>query len=433
MSALKVHLDGLSNNPHCLHGPTLLFSRQVKGKEQKFYACSAYRDRKDCPFFLRADEKLIKSSNLKKKHSRVLCNINHKQIYSNFLAFKNLPLKDRKFCHSCFTFILPENRLSHSSKCVIVQNVSDSLLTHPTALIKPIKSSKKEAQFWFTECSKKFIIDSLKSISATSCICIGAPTIHELLRQTNINSVLFDIDKRYHYFYSEDEFCWFNMFNCYFISNSEYCQQVLKKYLSGSVVAVVIDPPFGARIEPLANTVNLLQKQSAFHLNILLVLPYFMENNVLKSFPNFTMLDYQVQYSNHNKFQNYAETNKKPSVVRIFTNISPKLLKMSEAEGYYYCPDCCCWRYRNNKHCIFCKTCPSKNGDLYKHCSKCSKCVKQTWIHCPKCNRCCIPSHNCNFQNEGINTLKRGKKNSRDTSHLSKGVINKKKRKDFLA
>lgn len=40
-------------------GPTLLFSRYNKdGNNQPFYACSAFRDRKECNFFQYKDEKL---------------------------------------------------------------------------------------------------------------------------------------------------------------------------------------------------------------------------------------------------------------------------------------------------------------------------------------------------------------------------------------
>lgn len=44
-----------SSHPHCKHGPTLLFHRQpnVQNKKiEKFYACSACRNRKECSFYL---------------------------------------------------------------------------------------------------------------------------------------------------------------------------------------------------------------------------------------------------------------------------------------------------------------------------------------------------------------------------------------------
>ncbi|XP_063165987.1 rRNA N6-adenosine-methyltransferase ZCCHC4 isoform X3 [Candoia aspera] len=46
--------------PECPHGPTLLFTRILQGKEKgrRFYACSACRGRKDCNFFQWEDEKI---------------------------------------------------------------------------------------------------------------------------------------------------------------------------------------------------------------------------------------------------------------------------------------------------------------------------------------------------------------------------------------
>lgn len=44
----------LSYVPHFFSGPTLLFSRKQNGR--KFFACSAFRDRKKCSFFQWYDE-----------------------------------------------------------------------------------------------------------------------------------------------------------------------------------------------------------------------------------------------------------------------------------------------------------------------------------------------------------------------------------------
>lgn len=47
-------------------GPTLLFERFFEKKEpRRFFACSACRDRKQCPFFFWADEKITEEKQAK--------------------------------------------------------------------------------------------------------------------------------------------------------------------------------------------------------------------------------------------------------------------------------------------------------------------------------------------------------------------------------
>lgn len=56
-SSIQVIIDNISENPPCPHGPTLLFVR----KNERFFACSAYRSRKYCNFFmLESKSKIIK-------------------------------------------------------------------------------------------------------------------------------------------------------------------------------------------------------------------------------------------------------------------------------------------------------------------------------------------------------------------------------------
>lgn len=89
-----------------------------------------------------------------------------------------------------------------------------------------------------------------------------------------------------------------------------------------------MDPPFGGRVEPLAQTINTIsttyKKLNKFQeeLAIFLIFPYFMEPQILNSLPNFFMLDYKVDYDNHPLFKGDAK--KLGSIVRIFTNINPR-------------------------------------------------------------------------------------------------------------
>lgn len=43
-------------HPGCEHGPAVLFERRSGDKCQRFYACSAYRDQKDCQLHIPVDE-----------------------------------------------------------------------------------------------------------------------------------------------------------------------------------------------------------------------------------------------------------------------------------------------------------------------------------------------------------------------------------------
>lgn len=62
-------------------GPTLKFVRQQKNKQQVFYACSAYRDRKDCIFYLLVEEKITEGKKLAwaLEKKRVLPNVNNQE------------------------------------------------------------------------------------------------------------------------------------------------------------------------------------------------------------------------------------------------------------------------------------------------------------------------------------------------------------------
>ena len=52
--------QSLTENPWCAHGPTILFERirteKVDNKSLKYYACSAYRDHKECTAYFQADD-----------------------------------------------------------------------------------------------------------------------------------------------------------------------------------------------------------------------------------------------------------------------------------------------------------------------------------------------------------------------------------------
>lgn len=61
-----------------------------------------------------------------------------------------------------------------------------------------------------------------------------------------------------------------------------------------------------------------------------------MESHILNSFPNFSMLDYKVDYDNHSLFTEKPSGRKNGSPVRIFTNITPRYFIIYDVVFFTY-------------------------------------------------------------------------------------------------
>ncbi|XP_020636079.3 rRNA N(6)-adenosine-methyltransferase ZCCHC4 isoform X3 [Pogona vitticeps] len=401
--------------PHCPHGPTLLFAKLVQGKEEerRFYACSACRERKDCNFFQWEHEKVSEA----RLSAREKYNQSHQPAFSHrdnierFKEFVTLPLSKRKFCKECQQLLLPPEWKSHSGH-QLLSDVSVAQLTRPTSFLSPLENKKTNAQYLFTDRSCQFLLDLIVAHGFKRVLCVGTPRLHELIKlQTShkqkvcIKSLLLDIDFRYSQFYTEEEFCHYNMFNHYFFAGEaayEVCQKFLQQD-KGEGVIMVADPPFGGLVEALAFSFKKLiamWRQTGStdavskELPMFWIFPYFFESRILEFFPSFTMLDYQVDYHNHALYK-HGKTGRKQSPVRIFTNLSPHLIVLPVEEGYRFCSVCQRYVSFENKHCNICNSCPSKDGRQWRHCYLCKKCVKPSWIHCSVCDSCALPTHSC--------------------------------------
>nr|CAD7574859.1 unnamed protein product [Timema californicum] len=388
--------------------PTLRFRRINNREEKDYFACSTCRDRKDCTFFLWADEDVTedKSKFWDLERERILPKINHSELIEKLERIRQKKSRKRAYCHTC-SVLLNSAELSAHSAHTLTLKVSDFQLTHPTELLKPFESSKKEAQYLFSKQSTTTIVTALCNLGAKHVVCLGTPRIHECILtdyEGQLTSLLLDIDHRYHNFYNKDQFCWYNSFNNYFFGG-ESSAAVLSQFLQkgdGEGVVLVTDPPFGGRVEPLAYTLKKitqlhrkLNPEAICDLPVLWMFPYFMEPHILANCPGYNMLDYKVDYDNHSLFASGPKARKHGSPVRIFTNLQPKLFKLSTEEGYRYCDVCERWVSEENKHCDKCNECTSKDGRTYVHCDMCSRCVKPSWRHCATCARCCLPSHVC--------------------------------------
>lgn len=181
------------------------------------------------------------------------------------------------------------------------------------------------------------------------------------------------------------------MFNHHFYKKSgreNYMSFVSRADLKD--LLIVMDPPFAGRVEVLSNSLRRVFADIGGDCSVLWVFPYFLEKHVLREFPNFHMLDYKIEYDNHNKFKarKGSSVNKRGSPVRLFTNMEPEKIKHPFEEGYWFCADCQRFSASENRHCFSCAKCPSTDGKSWWHCGKCNRCVKPDYHHCVKCQRC---------------------------------------------
>ncbi|XP_024069449.2 rRNA N6-adenosine-methyltransferase ZCCHC4 [Terrapene carolina triunguis] len=407
--------------PCCPHGPTLLFVKISQGKEEgrRFYACSACRDRKDCNFFQWENEKVSEArlSAREEANRSYQPSLSHRQNVERYKQFGLLPLSKRKFCQECQQLLLPMEWGKHCGHQVL-SDLSIAHLQRPSQLLCPLKNKKTNAQYLFADRSCQFLLDLIIALGFKRVLCVGTPRLHELIRlkvsreqESSVKSLLLDIDFRYSQFYTEEDFCHYNMFNHYFF-DGEAAHEICRKFLhqeEGEGVILVTDPPFGGLVEPLAFSFKKLiatwrETQEEDHSNkelpIFWIFPYFFESRILEFFPSFSMMDYQVDYDNHALYK-HGKTGRKQSPVRIFTNISPSMIVLPVEEGYRFCSVCQRYVSSGNQHCEICNSCTSKDGRRWNHCFLCKKCVKPSWIHCNTCNRCALRGHTCESAKAG--------------------------------
>ncbi|XP_076060441.1 rRNA N(6)-adenosine-methyltransferase ZCCHC4 isoform X2 [Oratosquilla oratoria] len=389
-------------------GPTIIFKRNTyPGCDgRQFYACAACRDKKDCHFFHWVDEKISEEKRTRWQEQIDLARPSetHSQEYDRLCKVRKADAKDRIYCTTCCQ-LLTRKEASLHRPCNLRIPVTDELLNQPSLLLTPKESSKYEAQYLFACKSVDVIINLLEGISANKVLCVGAPRIHEAIvaKQENcMSSLMLDIDRRYSAFYSPGKFIQYNMFNHHFFDGEDAKQVYLEFISEGENLVMVTDPPFGGRLELLAETLSSIQndwrnqnkKEESSILPMFFIFPYFMEPQVMESLPHYTMLDYQVDYDNHPLYSSGTKGMKNGSAVRIFVNLPPKQFPLPE-DGYRYCKLCQRWVNLKNKHCTLCKGCMSKDGREYRHCSACGKCVKPSWKHCGECNSCKPQDHKC--------------------------------------
>jgi len=421
---LKLILDSdISTHPRCKHGPTLLFSRELGGMPgtvKKFYACSAYRNRKDCDFYQDAGDKVSQARLFRlSEASKIYLKVNdHTESFKAVKAARqgkgsvedeqgekeNVDNNDEttvgrlKFCQDCGKVCTPQC-LAHTTI-----SLSREDLDRPAKVLKAKSVDKKEAQYFFSNSTRQFLIDTIHSQGFTNVLCIGCPSIFECLPSTiSSKSLLLDLDPRFLSFYSSKQFLWSNFFNGHFFHGEKSSTTFTDFLISCDKLLIILDPPFGAKTELISYSLDrIIGQLEMFNISATVstiwVFPYYMERQLKQVRSDLVMSDYRVTYSDHEQFgegDSNSGARKHGSPVRLFTSIPLKFLELPSTEGYKLCDVCKVWVSKENKHCDVCGVCTSKDGRTYVHCTKCERCVKPTYLHCMKCGRCKLPTHQC--------------------------------------
>ncbi|RUS80728.1 hypothetical protein EGW08_011514, partial [Elysia chlorotica] len=358
--------------PSCPHGPALLFEQYDRSSKtsRQFFACSAFRDKKECDLHVWADEGAYKSTQISQ-------HISHKQYRMRFRKFRALPRNKRHVCCTCGLLLLPSEISDHERQDhEMKRRVLLKDLRKPSFLFSPLDNNKTFAQYLFSPMTVDFLIGSIERLACyTHVLCVGAPRMHEEIQlrrrrgDSALTSMLLDLDERYAQLYSPGSFAKYNMFNHHFFEKSgrKRLEMFLKDASQGALL--LTDPPFGGMVEALVQSfvkissmwqeiVGSPTAERDVSIPMMWIFPYFLESRIVTSLPSLSMLDYKVDYDNHNLFNNNHK--QKGSPVRIYTNIPSAQFQLPEEDGYWFCEPCQRFSAKENHHCRDCGTCPSK-------------------------------------------------------------------------
>ncbi|XP_064608799.1 rRNA N6-adenosine-methyltransferase ZCCHC4-like [Liolophura sinensis] len=413
---VDVIVESVGDSPFCPHGPMLMFEKfcGTDSKGRRFYACSAFRDRKDCNFFQWADEKISPEKQLARdeRHKQLETSVQAEGKRNRRDEFKNLPPEERALCQTCGKLLLPAERNSHGDGHRVISPVTNDDFKRPTSLFVPLENNKTYAQYLFGGSSVKFTIDTVRRLGFTKLLCVGTPRIHEEIQNLResptetLKSLLLDLDHRFEQIWPPELFCRYNMFNHYFF-HGRSSEEAFHKFVSKDAdekLIILMDPPFGGMVEALASTLKKISEAANGSKSDVLCpmfwyFPYFMEKRILEACPGLTMLDYKVDYDNHSLFHAGDKGRKEGSPVRIFTNLPPSKVVLPKTEGYWFCKKCLRYSAPENWHCQKCGSCTSKDGKSYVHCDLCGRCVKPSRVHCEVCQQCELADHRCGAVN----------------------------------
>ncbi|KAI6650630.1 Zinc finger CCHC domain-containing protein 4 [Oopsacas minuta] len=382
--------------PYCAHGPTILFRRYLKDRpSRKFFACAVHRTKKGCPFFQWVDSSIDKkrqAANLKTFERNKRKN-KWKRLRNRLKSFINYTSDEcRRVCLTCETLLLSDETNEHKTH-TIQQCISVQQLLQPSRIFLPDRERTSFAQEYFTSSTLQVINDNISELGVKRVICIGTPTLHESILSDSSRDVctfLLDLDPKYGQFFNPNLYQRFNLFNTHFYSSNGAVK--LQNFISStelSLVLVVLDIPFGAKVDVIYSSLQRLWKLVGWNESVLTggvptlwIFPYFNGTEIIQK-TNFCMLQYRVKYE-----YKYAKC-KRGSPVRIFTNIPIQQFKLpTRSNEYKFCEDCNMFVFTNASHCSKCNSCESADGCSNHHCDTCGKCVKESFKHCLRCRVC---------------------------------------------
>ena len=120
--------DKDSSNPRCVHGPTLLMERGTS----RFYACAAYRSRKDCDFYLAEGEALsqVKKTRIKEAVRQLLDGRGHGATYSKVRNAVDSN-QEVRLCQGC------DKVVDYESCCGETILITKKMLSRPSTFLVP--------------------------------------------------------------------------------------------------------------------------------------------------------------------------------------------------------------------------------------------------------------------------------------------------------
>ena len=382
--------------PYCSHGPTLLFKRFLKNRPpRKFFACAVFRTKKGCPFFQWSDIPMNRKTQTAYLQSYKKSREKYKwrNLRKRLLAFINYENdENRSLCITCGTLLLKEEIVDHQNH-ILKQQIAVQDLLSPSRLFPPLSDRHSLAQEFFTAATLKVINANISHLGFSHVISVGTPTLHECILNKfspELSTFLLDLDPKYSQFFNPNLYQRFNLFNTHFFSRKGSVK--LRNFVSSvhlSKVLIVLDLPFGAKVEVIYSGLRRLWKIIGWRASTLpqgvptlWIFPYFNGSEIAEK-TAFKMVQYRIEYE-----VKYSK-NHRGSPIRMFSNIPLEKFKLPTDTGEYRrCEECNKFVFADALHCIVCDACVSADGGRYHHCDFCYKCVKESFRHCDHCHVC---------------------------------------------
>ena len=194
--------------PHCSHGPALVFARfkqvpltvlptrqtrsgsdpsclQNVDVPELFFACSATRDRRHCPLYMKLSDQ---AARLHKQPAAPLTPppprnaASDERTLAAILASGNC---SAEFCSTCITLLTASNAAAHALHDLIsIRNVFT-----PSRSLPNLGVDDASAQYFFSPNALDHLLRILAHSRAGAVVGLGCPSVHEALVSSGTDSV----------------------------------------------------------------------------------------------------------------------------------------------------------------------------------------------------------------------------------------------------